>query len=298
MKSKTHTISIGIPAYNEESNIKQLLTSVLEQKGSGFRIKEVLVFSDGSTDRTAERVRSIHDKRIKLVADTDRLGKSARLNQIFETFSGDVLILMDADIKIRDAMLFQKIMNRSTLQRNGIISVNTTPLEGKTLFERIINYSVQIQMDLRKQWNKGNNYLAYNGRFLVLEKALAKSINIKQRLVNHDALLYFSAVKKKYVPQYISELSIYYRSPASLKDHIGQSNRFQISQNELKTKLPKHAEDAYMIPRLILLTTLVKYFVLNPFYFISYLLIYQYSKVVKKNNVRSKWSVSLSTKVI
>jgi len=291
-------VSIGIPAYNEESNIKQLLSTVLEQKGSGFRIKEVLVFSDGSTDRTAERVRSIHDKRIKLVADIERLGKSARLNQIFESFTGDVLILMDADIKIRDTKLFQKIMDISTMEKNGIISVNTTPLEGKTLFERIINYSVQIQMDLRKKWNNGNNYLAYNGRFLVLEKNLAKSINIKQRLVNHDALLYFSAVKKQYAPKYISDLSIYYRSPASLKDHIGQSNRFQISQNELKTKLPKHAEDAYVIPRRILLTTLAKYFFLNPFYFISYLLIYQYSKVVKKSNVRSKWSVSLSTKVI
>jgi len=53
---KLITVSIGIPAYNEEANIGKLLSSLIKQKEAGFIIKEIIVVSDQSTDKTDEIV--------------------------------------------------------------------------------------------------------------------------------------------------------------------------------------------------------------------------------------------------
>ena len=52
----TQSITIGIPAYNEEANIKYLLKLLLNQKIKNAAIHEVIVVSDGSTDGTVLQV--------------------------------------------------------------------------------------------------------------------------------------------------------------------------------------------------------------------------------------------------
>ena len=49
---KKLTVTIGIPAYNEEANVRNLLVSLLAQKETNFKLQEIIVVSDGSTDKT------------------------------------------------------------------------------------------------------------------------------------------------------------------------------------------------------------------------------------------------------
>ena len=57
-------ISVIIPLYNKEPIIERSLHSVLSQDYEDF---EVVVVNDGSTDRSADIVRSINDPRIRLI---------------------------------------------------------------------------------------------------------------------------------------------------------------------------------------------------------------------------------------
>jgi len=82
MKSKKLTVTIGIPAFNEEANIGFLLKDVLMQKTNSFKLTNILVSSDGSTDKTKFIVEAFKDKRIKLLANIERKGQSYRQNQI------------------------------------------------------------------------------------------------------------------------------------------------------------------------------------------------------------------------
>lgn len=69
------SISIVVPAYNEESNIESCIASL--KKALGKRIDyEIIVVDDGSTDTTAQRVRKLAagDKRIKIVSHAQNLG--------------------------------------------------------------------------------------------------------------------------------------------------------------------------------------------------------------------------------
>ena len=84
MKIKRPSVIVGIPAYNEEANILFLLNSILAQKQQNFNIMEILVVSDGSTDRTIKLVKSLKNKKIKTFNDLKRLGKGSRINQLIK----------------------------------------------------------------------------------------------------------------------------------------------------------------------------------------------------------------------
>ncbi len=107
---KNITLSIGICAYNEEQNIKSVINNALLQKQEGWTLSEVLVYSDGSTDQTESKVKSIKSKHLKLIVGKNRLGKTRRLNQLFRDFSSNILVVLDADIKLKDENVVTKIV--------------------------------------------------------------------------------------------------------------------------------------------------------------------------------------------
>jgi glycosyltransferase involved in cell wall biosynthesis len=88
-------VSVIIPAYNAEPQIAQTLKSVLAQTYQQF---EIIVVDDGSTDRTADVVRSLQaiDPRIQLIQQRNA-GVSAARNAAIAQARGEYLAPLDAD---------------------------------------------------------------------------------------------------------------------------------------------------------------------------------------------------------
>lgn len=86
-------ISVIIPLYNKEAIIERTINSVLRQEHVDF---EVIVVNDGSTDKSAEIVHSIHDKRIRFVEQKNG-GPSKARNTGVKIAQGDWLLFLDAD---------------------------------------------------------------------------------------------------------------------------------------------------------------------------------------------------------
>jgi len=91
----TPSLSFLISAYNEEAAIEQKVRDTLALDYPSDRI-EVIVVSDGSTDRTDEIVIRFGDPRVKLFRAEGRLGKTAALNAGVATATGDILVFSDA----------------------------------------------------------------------------------------------------------------------------------------------------------------------------------------------------------
>lgn len=293
---KLTTVSIGIPAYNEGSNIQKLLKTLLAQKETGIKIKEIIVMSDGSNDDTREKVTAVKDKRIRFYDDGKRLGKSARLNNIFKIFTGDVLVLMDADIMITQRTLIAKTIKNAQLNKTGIVGVNALPLPAQTYFEKVLEAGVHVMKDISKQWHNGNNYLSFKGAFLALDGKLAKTITMPASIVNNDAYLYFSAVQSGYSPAYLEDSRVYYRSPMTLSDHLKQSSRYQSSEGELMNHFTLDWDYHYKIPHAVMISSMVKSLFKRPGTMLPYLSVYFYTKVNKQMNINSTWSIASSTK--
>jgi len=88
------SVSVLIPAYNEERTLAATLASAL---ASDYMRFEVIVIDDGSTDGTAaEAGKFLADARVKVLSKPNG-GKASALNQGIAAATGDIILFTDAD---------------------------------------------------------------------------------------------------------------------------------------------------------------------------------------------------------
>ena len=88
------SVAVYISAFNEERGIREKLQNLLEQDYQGPYA--IVVANDGSSDRTADIVRSFADPRIVLRDFKKNRGKATMQNEIVPTLSQDIVIFSDA----------------------------------------------------------------------------------------------------------------------------------------------------------------------------------------------------------
>jgi len=86
-------LSIIIPLYNKEKDIKKTLTSVIDQSFKDF---EIIIIDDGSTDSSEEVVKSVNDQRILLYSKKNE-GVSKTRNFGVEKATTNFIVFLDAD---------------------------------------------------------------------------------------------------------------------------------------------------------------------------------------------------------
>lgn len=92
-------VTVLISAFNEESEIEHTVINKLSQNYPTDRL-DVIVISDGSTDRTDEIVQSLAKYRLgrlRLLRQEPRQGKTQALNMAVTHAAGDILIFADAN---------------------------------------------------------------------------------------------------------------------------------------------------------------------------------------------------------
>lgn len=97
-------VSLVIAAYNEEAHIADKLENslALDDPADGM---EIVVASDGSTDRTAAIVRGYAERGVRLLDLRANVGKAAAQNAAVGTATGEILVFSDADVSVgRDAV--------------------------------------------------------------------------------------------------------------------------------------------------------------------------------------------------
>ena len=90
------TITVVIPAYNEERLIGKTVLNKLECDYPPGK-REVIVISDSSTDDTDRIVASLNHPDIHLVRQEPRQGKTAALNKAVGLAKGEVIVFSDAN---------------------------------------------------------------------------------------------------------------------------------------------------------------------------------------------------------
>lgn len=90
---------VGVMAYNEEANIRQLLQALLAQKTEKVAIDEIVVVASGCTDRTEEIVKEYValDPRVRLLVQPRKEGKASAVNLLLRNTDCEVIVLESAD---------------------------------------------------------------------------------------------------------------------------------------------------------------------------------------------------------
>jgi len=112
-------VSVIIPARNEEHSLPHLLDSL---KNQTLKPYEIIVVDDGSEDKTSE----IAKKYGAIVVRNEKVekgwtGKSWAVWRGFLKSSGDILVFLDADVRLKPEAIEELIYLRG--KTNGVISV-------------------------------------------------------------------------------------------------------------------------------------------------------------------------------
>ena len=89
-------VTILIAAYNEEAGIEDTLKNKLTLNYPKEKL-EIIVISDGSTDKTDDIVKQYPKQRVKLLRQEPRAGKTAALKMALPKAKGEILIFSDAN---------------------------------------------------------------------------------------------------------------------------------------------------------------------------------------------------------
>jgi len=100
-KQKPVEISIVIPVYNEEENIKELHTRLTNALPAITENYEILFVDDGSIDNSFAILKELNkeDKKVKVIKFRRNFGQSAAISAGFDYAKGDVIITMDGDLQ-------------------------------------------------------------------------------------------------------------------------------------------------------------------------------------------------------
>ena len=86
-------VSIIIPVYNAENTILRCLESIFLQT---YENLEIIVVDDGSIDKTLQILKTISDKRLKIISK-DNGGVSTARNKGLDIASGEFIAFIDSD---------------------------------------------------------------------------------------------------------------------------------------------------------------------------------------------------------
>lgn len=135
------SVSILIPARNEEHNLPRLLDSIERQDGPDF---EVLVYDDGSEDGTWDIIRS-RPGLIGVRGDgppTGWYGKVHALHDLAGRASGRILLFLDADTELLDPEALRRLVHRYEAAGGGLVT-GITRLGGRGhLLVSVIGYAI------------------------------------------------------------------------------------------------------------------------------------------------------------
>ena len=102
------TVNVLVPAYNEAKTITEVLERIARVKTEGVRY-EPIVIDDGSSDGTADVVRSRPELFSHFIPLTKNGGKGAAVRAGLAAATGDYILFQDADLEY-DPADYQKLL--------------------------------------------------------------------------------------------------------------------------------------------------------------------------------------------
>lgn len=287
------TVSVGIPSYNEESNIKRILENVIFSNLNTIDLVEIII-SDDSTDDTPNIVKQFmqdHSKKIILLHDDKRRGAGNAWNNIIHHATGEVIVLYDADV-IPDLNCTKELVGK--IENNVVICAsNPKPIADAGIPAKGTIFVSEWLESVRKR--QLSEYTVM-GRGLSIRSDIARKISIPEDLIAIDLYIQNKVLEMGYGVVFNPSAIVLFKPSKTFVDFVSQVVRAINGHNQLK-KLGCHMKN-----QLSLKTALMEFFRMacrDPIGALStcicYIVIPFYMKRIK-NTDSAIWHTAQSTK--
>jgi len=103
-----------MPVYNEKTFIKKAIAAVLKAN-IGKLAKEIIVVDDGSKDGTIQILKTIKNRKVKIVFQKKNQGKGSAIRRGLKEVTGDIVVIQDTDLEYNPDefhLLLQPILDK------------------------------------------------------------------------------------------------------------------------------------------------------------------------------------------
>lgn len=295
---KKLTVTVAISAKNEELSIYSLLKSVLAQNNKYYTLSHIVVASDGSTDGTVSAVKSLKSSKIILREYNKSLGKAQRLGQIYRLLTTNLVVQLDADIKLQNSNFIDNLVKPFTKDDQlGMTGANSLPASPLSFVSSAIAASTRPYIYLRRFCPSLSI-----GPALSLRSELARKISFPRVIIGEDIFTYFTCLTLGYKYQYAKNAVLTYVLPQTLAEHIAQNVRFLKSPTSMHKYFDSELiEKEDYIPKTTLLIALSKEIITHPVLAIYIFIVNLYCRLRAMSDnvtIKSSWSVATTTKKI
>ncbi|HVO77681.1 MAG TPA: glycosyltransferase [Methanomassiliicoccales archaeon] len=219
-------VSVGVCAYNEESNLLPCLESISQQSEAGFELLEILVVSSGSTDRTNE-IASAYEKRdprARLIVQPQRMGKNSAINLFMSQAKGDVLVLVNADNRLTPGCL-QPLLAAFRDPKVGVAGGHPVPTNSMDSFS---GFAVHML------WDMHHRVALIDPKIGELIAFRPLGISLPEGTQSDEDIIRMESEKRGMRTVYVPEAIVSNRGPGDIGDFLRQRARVNIGERYMR----------------------------------------------------------------
>lgn len=141
-------ITVVVPAYNEEKRIAGAIDALLAQDYPADR-RQILILSDGSTDRTDAIVGEYSARGVELVRMPVRSGKTAAENAACKHIRGEIVINSDSSIRLHSGAVRAMVAHMADpdvgVASSRDVSIALAGVAGNTTEAGYVDYEMKVR---------------------------------------------------------------------------------------------------------------------------------------------------------
>ncbi|MEW6126320.1 MAG: glycosyltransferase family 2 protein [Acidobacteriota bacterium] len=171
----TPHLTVIIACLNEEKNIAARIHNLLQSDYPKTHL-EIIVVSDGSTDRTVECAESFTSQSVRLLHYPERRGKPSALNLGVQHASGDILVFADARQSFEPQALKELAANFADATVGAVSGSYVISKPGGSTVVEGVGFYWQYEAWIRQNEGRFNSIIGATGAIYAIRKKLWKAL--------------------------------------------------------------------------------------------------------------------------
>ncbi len=214
------TVSVIIPAKNEEKTISKCLDSIL---ASDYPKLDVIVAVDGCTDKTIEIAKSY--RKVRTIKLKQQGCKAAALNRVLKHTKGSIIGIYDADCIVEPDCISKAV---KSFEDEKISGVSGTVLSGNkdSFVSRALSLETSMISFFQHFFSKNGRDSLFMGKNMFIRKKVLLEIGFDEYSFSEDAALSLQMMDRNHKIHFEPNAVTYHEEPSTFASFINQRKRW------------------------------------------------------------------------
>ncbi|MEM3829809.1 MAG: glycosyltransferase family 2 protein [Conexivisphaerales archaeon] len=217
-------ISIFIPVYVNSELLASLLEELLKDN---YKNKEIFVIID-EPNQDSLNLFEKYKNRVFFILNDQRIGKANALNDAVNYSKGDILLFLDADIKLKnnDGAFLSKIVNE--MHETDLLDIKKDIIRD-SFISKMVNYEYISSNFVSYLYSRfAKRSVGINGAAFAIKREVFKEAGGFSKVVSEDFDLAIKVALKDRRFKFYDRLEVKTKSPRNWKDWFTQRKRWSI----------------------------------------------------------------------